>query len=202
MPKRMQSKRILDTMGFKKILEMKTEYSILGFTKEREEYFRWITRHKRRKIGGKRIYVWTDGSCPENGKKKAAEGGIGVFFGLGDKRNVSDPVVEDNLTNIRAELWAIHKALEVLLEEESQTVELVTDSEFSIRALTCAYKTKMNLDIFEEIVGKLERMRKKGFQIVFRHQKGHKKKPEDPGEYFYWYGNNWADSLAGIGTFI
>ena len=34
-------------------------------------------------------YVYTDGACIHNGKKYA-KAGIGIFFGLGDKRNVSE----------------------------------------------------------------------------------------------------------------
>ena len=74
------------------------------------------------------ITVYTDGSCLGNGRSRA-KGGIGVFFGFDDSRNVSEPF-RDNPTNQRAELAALIRALEIVGETERVTI--YTDSRYSI----------------------------------------------------------------------
>ena len=52
------------------------------------------------------VVVYTDGACFGNGQNKA-KAGVGVFFGLGDRRNISEPLPKtDGLvpTNNRAEM--------------------------------------------------------------------------------------------------
>ncbi len=49
------------------------------------------------------VIVYADGSCFGNGKE-GARAGIGVYFGDGDPRNVSEPLPGDKQTNQRAEL--------------------------------------------------------------------------------------------------
>lgn len=49
------------------------------------------------------IIVYTDGACPNNGYA-ASVGGVGVFFGPRDSRNVSRPLEGDKQTNQRAEM--------------------------------------------------------------------------------------------------
>ncbi|KAJ3009913.1 UNVERIFIED_CONTAM: Ribonuclease H1, partial [Siphonaria sp. JEL0065] len=50
-----------------------------------------------------RLTIYTDGACGGNGKRNA-RGGIGVFFGEGDTRNISEPLPGPVQTNNRAEL--------------------------------------------------------------------------------------------------
>jgi hypothetical protein len=60
-------------------------------------------------------YVYTDGACIHNGKKYA-KAGIGIFFGLGDKRNVSERI-SGKQTNNAAELEAILRVFKILEKE-------------------------------------------------------------------------------------
>ena len=61
------------------------------------------------------IFVYTDGSCSNNGKKDAAAG-IGVYFGPDDPRNVSRRV-DGKQSNNTAELGALLVAYEALERE-------------------------------------------------------------------------------------
>ena len=58
---------------------------------------------------GEKIHVYTDGSCYGNGAKESY-GGIGIFFGQNDPRNIGAPYM-DNPTNNRAESAAIVKVV-------------------------------------------------------------------------------------------
>ena len=63
-------------------------------------------------INGIEYYVYTDGSCYNNGKKNAVSG-IGIFFGPNDKRNVSK-TIEGKQTNNTAELTAIIETYSII----------------------------------------------------------------------------------------
>ncbi|CBZ51457.1 putative ribonuclease H [Neospora caninum Liverpool] len=60
------------------------------------------------------VYIYTDGACRANGRGRQAKGGVGVFFGDGDPRNVSRRLAGQPQTNQRAELHAILDALLLL----------------------------------------------------------------------------------------
>lgn len=55
--------------------------------------------------------VYTDGACTNNGYGGAL-GGIGVYWGPGDERNISEPLPRGRQTNNRAEILACAKAVE------------------------------------------------------------------------------------------
>ena len=57
-----------------------------------------------------RHLIFTDGSCSKNGTPDAFAG-YGIFFGFGDRRNVSNWLPGENQTNQRAELMALLVAL-------------------------------------------------------------------------------------------
>ncbi|KAJ3504030.1 hypothetical protein NMY22_g18054 [Coprinellus aureogranulatus] len=80
----------------------------------------------------KTVQVYVDGSSignrPENSKA-----GSGVFFGLGNKRNVSVQV-PDAQTNSRAEIYAVWQALQICDTHMSLVVN--SDSEYVINMLT------------------------------------------------------------------
>ena len=78
-------------------------------------------------------FVYTDGSCISNGKINA-KGGIGVYFGKNDPRNISMKLV-NKPTNNKAELTAIKMALEVLQNSKNK-IYLYTDSNYSIKIFT------------------------------------------------------------------
>jgi ribonuclease HI len=59
------------------------------------------------------VHVYTDGACSDNQNRKKAIGGIGVWFGKDDERNVSERLKGPLQTNNRAELVALIRAIEI-----------------------------------------------------------------------------------------
>ncbi|RPJ70292.1 MAG: hypothetical protein EHM20_15575 [Alphaproteobacteria bacterium] len=168
------------------------------------------------------IAVFTDGACAKNGQKKSI-GGIGVFFGPFDVRNVSeelpdtikqffdDDEVSSRATNNKAELMAILKALFILKPdlEDKKIVKVYTDSMYSIKCLTIWYKiweknnwvnSKGNAVLNKEIIQKILKFMKnfEENQISFTYVKAHRAKLSEVNEeeYVKWFGNNNADLLA------
>lgn len=137
--------------------------------------------------------VYTDGACSANGQENA-RAGIGVFFGLNDSRNVSEPFVEPPITNQRAELEAIRRAIQIILNTvpQDKEVTIISDSTYSVNCLTTWIKgwlennwkgnTVKNRDIIEPTYFLLRRRPNISFQIC----KGHRG----------IYGNEMADKLA------
>ena len=82
-----------------------------------------------------RLIVYCDGSCLANGSPDA-RGGIGVWFGSGDPRNVSEPVVPPtdgrSVTNGLAELLAAIRALDVLPSDKP--AEVHCDSTYVVKS--------------------------------------------------------------------
>lgn len=131
--------------------------------------------------------VYTDGSSLGNGRAGAVAG-VGVFFGTGDPRNISERLVGDLQTNQRAELTAILRTLEVV--PENQSIEIRTDSKYSIQCVTEWYINWQkngwraqggpvkNQDLVVAIRARLDARQKKGAQTQFTWVKGH---ANDPG---------------------
>lgn len=164
------------------------------------------------------VICFTDGACRANGKKNA-ESGIGVYYPVCVERSLSERVPSDKKqSNIQAELFAILRCLENILEhwETFMMIPLKTkiiiwtDSKFSIDCITkWVPKWKKNdwiksdgnevlnkellvqLDILVSCVSKI-------YDIDFKHVRGHQKEPADKEsiEWFKWYGNDIADKLA------
>jgi ribonuclease HI len=148
------------------------------------------------------IKIYTDGCCINNGKI-GAKGGIGVYFGNDDKRNVSKRLEGDTQTNNRAELTAILTALEIIISTENyKEIEFVifSDSAYSINAITIwihnwkknnwmtAKKILVkNKDIIENIYNIMIIVPK----LTFTHIKSHTGKLDDDS-----IGNMNADKLA------
>ena len=86
--------------------------------------------------------VYTDGSCINNGKEGSV-GGIGIFFGNNDKRNVSRKLNLKKVTNNVAELSALSEALSILKNEKREVI-VYTDSKYSILCCT-SYGDKQKL---------------------------------------------------------
>lgn len=80
-------------------------------------------------------FVYTDGACKNNGRANA-RAGIGVYFGEGDARNLSKPVVGKQTNNV-AELSAIVEAYRLIQEdlEAGKKVCIVTDSEYVLKCV-------------------------------------------------------------------
>ena len=151
------------------------------------------------------IYVYTDGSCYGNGKKISFSGS-GVYFGKGDSRNVSLPIV--NGTNNIAELCAINKAIELLRPEieSKQNIVIISDSKYSIRCFTdwgdkChkrhwKHKTNPNgripnMDFFKEAYYYLKTYPNVKFHHIYSHTHA---------QDVHSLGNEQADILADKGT--
>lgn len=78
------------------------------------------------------VRIYTDGSSLSNGTA-ASIGGVGVYFGPGDKRNLSEALPGTKQTNQRAELTAIMRALEIAPKD--RRIVVYTDSQYAIRCL-------------------------------------------------------------------
>jgi len=136
-------------------------------------------------------FVYTDGGCSNNGKRNAVAG-IGIFFGIGDSRNVSRRI-EGKQTNNTAELTAILEAYP-LIEMDLDKHIIVSDSEYAIRCATsygetCAKKGWLdipNLDLVKRVYELYQ-----GKPVRFMHVKAHTSRM-DP----HSIGNRHADALA------
>ncbi|KAJ9641897.1 hypothetical protein H2199_005111 [Coniosporium tulheliwenetii] len=142
------------------------------------------------------LRIYTDGSSLGNGKNGAVAG-VGVFFGPGDKRNVSEPLPGPRQTNQRAELTAIARALDIA--PLTRPVTIYSDSKYAIQCVTewfvnwrknnwinSSRKPVENKDLIEPLINKIEERRMCGADTKFEWCKGH---AEDPG-------NVAADALA------
>ena len=80
-------------------------------------------------------FVYTDGACKNNGRANA-RAGIGVYFGEGDARNLSKPVVGKQTNNV-AELSAIVEAYRLIQEDlvAGKKVSVVTDSKYVLKCV-------------------------------------------------------------------
>ena len=148
------------------------------------------------------LKVYTDGSSRANGQA-GARAGFGVFFGLGDPRNVSEPLRGEPQTNQRAELTAIQRALEVAPKERD--VQIVTDSQYSINCVekwasgwkqkgwvTATGEPVKNRDLVQAILDLVEARKRAGAVTKFLWVKGHSKDA----------GNTAADRLAVKGAMM
>lgn len=146
------------------------------------------------------LRIYTDGSSLGNGKVGAVAG-VGVFFGKGDPRNVSEPLGGELQTNQRAELTAILRALEIA--PVKREVHIFTDSSYSINCVTIWFKNwernkwmtslkqpVLNKDLIQEILVKIRERQEVRSPTVFNWIKGHSSDP----------GNEAADRLAVSGA--
>lgn len=155
-------------------------------------------------------YIFTDGSCINNGKLNS-KGGYSVFFYDNCEKNFCGKQTNP-CTNQKGELLGIYKALELASNAFGETIMICTDSNYSINIFTKwikiwqsrDWKKKDNNEISHlEIIKKTYNLIKKREinykqKIKFLHINSHKKKPKNilSYEYFLWYGNHQADILA------
>lgn len=157
-------------------------------------------RRKRRELQSPISIVYTDGSYLQ---REGCGGGVGVYWEddspLNRSFRLDDKVVQ--ATNNRAELMAIHTALELWRDNKDEiggVLLLRTDSEYSLNVLMHFYpewrivgedatKDKANLDL---IVPLYELYTSLKTTVRLEHVKGH------AGE----FGNEKADKLAGEGA--
>lgn len=129
------------------------------------------------------LTIYTDGSSLRNGAA-GARAGVGVYFGPGDSKNVSEALPGTRQTNQRAELTAILRALD--LAPRHRDVTIYTDSRYSIDCVTNWYKnwrkngwitaTKKpveNRDLVQDVRSKIEEREGLGRGTYFAWVKGH-----------------------------
>ncbi len=158
------------------------------------------------------IQVWTDGSALNNGKYNA-KGGVGVYFGPDDIRNISEKLISNKPTNNLAELTAILNALVILIREKrhNDNIYLYSDSKYSIDAITkwainwekngWINSTKKKV-INKETIYNIRQLYTQFTQFNFIHVNSHQPEPfnKDSKEWTIWYGNDQVDKLAVIGA--
>jgi ribonuclease HI len=163
------------------------------------------------------IDIFTDGSTFDNQSKNLRVGGVGVFFGNDDKRNISHPLIEKEnfkVTNQVAELTAVVMALHKLSEStiiKDKKINIYTDSMYIVNSFNIWMKNWIKNDWKKsnnKPVDNLKLMKKvyylgNNLNINFIHIRAHKNPPpKDTPEYYFWYGNNQADKLAVEGSKI
>ena len=157
------------------------------------------------------IIIFTDGAVPNNQNKGNRKGGVGVFFGQNDPRNISFSIKETSkikVTNQVCELLACIKALETIVSTENinnNLIELKTDSMYIVNTINKwankwvknNWKKSDNKPIQnEELIKKLYYL-SKNLNVIITHVKAHTTPPKiNSIEYFNWYGNYMADKLA------
>lgn len=156
------------------------------------------------------IKIYTDGSALSNGQA-AANGGIGVYFGPLDKRNVSEPLTGSKQTNQRAELTAILRALEVAPRDRK--IVIITDSNYAIRCVTewfrnwrrngwqnSARKPVENRDLVQKVIEVLEER----FRLNRHRSQGDELLPEvdvddvNGGKDIYTHRQHWERGPASV----
>jgi ribonuclease HI len=141
-------------------------------------------------------YVYTDGSCSNNGKPNAAAG-IGIYFGEDDIRNVSLRI-DGKQSNNTAELTAIIHTYELIGPDidAGKKVMIVSDSEYAIRCATtygekCAKENWTKDMPNKELVQKLHELYTNTPNVRFIHIMAHTGKGD-----IHSKGNDGADRLA------
>lgn len=148
-------------------------------------------------------YVYTDGSCIDNGKPSAIAG-YGIYFGSNDPRNISEKVSSDlKQTNNVGELMAIIKTYDIIKNdlELGKKIEIFSDSIYAIRCAS-EYGEKMKEKDWtkkkgeipnKELVQKIYELygSKIGSNIKFTHIKAHTGLTD-----IHSIGNDQADKLA------
>ena len=141
-------------------------------------------------------YVYTDGSCSNNGRKNAMAG-IGIYFGENDARNVSQRVVGKQSNNT-GELGAILHLYDIIKGDiaSGKKIAVISDSIYAIRCVT-TYGKKCEEDGWKsdipnkEMVKKVYELYKGKSNVQFMHIMAHTGKTDR-----HSLGNDGADRLA------
>lgn len=154
------------------------------------------------------IDVYTDGSYKTNSDGSLYGCGYGIYFPGKELKNVAAPFTKGNITNNRAELYAIYQAiLKIIKNYTFDLINIYTDSEYSQKSLTewiIAWKKNNwknsrkqpveNQDIIKKIDRYLQQYHGKiNIQWVKAHAKGKQIHVHSPG-------NERADRLANKGA--
>lgn len=130
--------------------------------------------------------IYVDGSGRANG-----DGGVGIVWLKNGKKVLEYSKKFTNTTNNRMELTAIYIALRSI-KEPIDSLEIVSDSEYSIGVITKDWSPRKNVVLIRIIKKTLEEVQKLvSTPIKFTHVRGHQK---DDSEHTKW--NNRADKLC------
>jgi len=98
--------------------------------------------NKSKTMGKRVLKAYTDGSCLNqkyiNDPTKPRIAGIGVFFADDSELNVSEAFELENPTNIRAELMAVHIAMQIMYEHYQLMKETIDNLYYKIH-IDCKY---------------------------------------------------------------
>jgi ribonuclease HI len=141
-------------------------------------------------------YVYTDGSCSNNGKPNASAG-IGIYFGENDPRNISERV-QGKQTNNTAELGAIIRTYDIIENDilQGKQIAIMSDSQYAIWCAT-TYGEKCAKDMWKkdipnkQLVKKIYELYSNKPNIKFIHVMAHTGKQD-----IHSIGNDAADRLA------
>jgi ribonuclease HI len=114
-------------------------------------------------IGPADVVVYADGACSGN----PGPAGLGVAIFDGDEKRELSEYLGHGTNNI-AELTAIQRALEALAGDE-RTIEIKTDSSYSIGVLTKAWKAKANQELIVNVKAALAKVK----NVRLTYVKGH-----------------------------
>lgn len=157
------------------------------------------------------IIIFTDGAVPNNQNAGNRKGGVGVFFGNDDSRNISfgmKETINNKVTNQVCELTACIMALETIISTEKinkRNIIICTDSMYIINSITDwakkweknNWKKADNKPVQNDVLIKKLYYLSKNLKVGYKHVKAHTNPPkENSPEYFEWFGNYMADKLA------
>lgn len=130
--------------------------------------------------------IFVDGSCRANGN-----GGIGIVWLKNGEKVYEYSKGFKNITNNIAELTAILYSLKSI-RNNIDSLEIISDSEYSIGVITKPWKPKKNIELIAKIKKQLVETQKLVKEpITFRHTRGHQKITSEDA---CW--NNQCDWLA------
>lgn len=130
--------------------------------------------------------IYTDGSCRANGN-----GGIGIVWLKNGEKVYEYSKGFKNITNNIAELTAILYSLKSI-RNNIDSLEIISDSEYSIGVITKPWKPKKNIELIAKIKKQLVETQKLVKEpITFRHTRGHQKITSEDARW-----NNQCDWLA------
>lgn len=134
----------------------------------------------------KNYKIYTDGSCRGNGN-----GGIGVVWLKNGEKVYDFSKGFKNTTNNQMELIAIYTALRSI-KKEIDSLEIISDSEYSIGVLTKPWNIRKNIELIAKIKKQLmETQKLVKSPIKWTHTRGHQ---SDNSDNTKW--NKLCDKLA------
>jgi ribonuclease HI len=165
--------------------------------------------------------IYTDGSVFK--KKYGNVGGIGVFFGNNDKRNLSEPFFLHRTTSPRCELFAIIRGIQIFMihhnvvkMSKDYKFTIYSDNQYAVYAMTKwifgwqkrGWKKSNGKEIENQDLIKwlfnlkmfLDKYITFELKWVRAHRNGKDIPKKGTKEYKHFYGNKKADKLAKRGS--